>query len=392
MSVITIIKNELRLIIRNRVNLIVLITMPIAMIALMGYALKPFFNAGEKGIEKFNLFYVNNDKGYIGKSIDEFIKGEGSKYFNLIKPDSEDMEHELIEKNINEAVVIPEGLTDKLNRGIEANIIHISSGKDIISNSVVRSFLENFKDTVNTGIGIESTIKGYDLNTFEASSVQGDLIRKYGTSFVNAVELNSQGADKLGSFQYFSVSMLVFFLLTSGMGLGVGIADDRQDRIYSRISSYPVTSSHYLLGKALGNGIIGILQAAMIIVFTSLVFHVNWGNNHVGIAVVVVAVLFSSSGMSVILSNFLNSSKALSTALIVIYWSITFISGAFAPVPALEPMGRFTMNKWAFNAITSFMAGGGFKNAAGSLTMLIALCLVLWMIGLLLYKRRISNE
>jgi ABC-2 type transport system permease protein len=130
----------------------------------------------------------------------------------------------------------------------------------------------------------------------------------------------------------------------------------------------------------------------MVIVFTSLVFHVNWGNNYIGIAVVVIAVLFSSSGLAVILSSFLSSSKALSTALIVIYWSITFVSGAFAPVPALEPIGRFTLNKWAFNAITSFMAGGGFKNAAGYLTMLILLCMVLWMIGILLYKRRASNE
>lgn len=392
MNVITIIKNELKLMIRNRVNFIILLVMPIAMIALMGYALKPFFTAGEKGIEKFNLLYVNNDNGYIGKSIDEFIKGEGSRYFNLVKPDSEDIEGQLLSRNMDEAIVIPEGLTDKLAGGKEASIMHISSGKNIISNNVVKSFLVNFKDTANIGMSIENIIKEYDLNTFEAASIKADLARKYGTSFVNTKELNKQEASKLGSFQYFSVSMLIFFLLTSGMGLGIGIVDDRTDRLYSRINSYPVTSNQYLFGKALGNGVIGILQAAMIIVFTSLVFKVNWGNNYAGIAVVVTAVLFSSSGLAVILSSFLNSSKALSTALIVIYWSITFISGAFAPVPAFEPIGRFTMNKWAFEAIASFMAGKGFVYAVNYLLMLIGLCLILWMIGIILYKRRAANE
>lgn len=392
MNVITIIKNELKLIVRNRVNFIILLTMPIAMIALMGYALKPFFSVEEKGIEKFDVLYINNDQGSVGRSIDEFIRGEGNLYFNLVKSDSQDIESELLKKNLEEAIVVPEGLTEKLARGEEASLIHISSGKNIITNSAVESFLGAFKDTTNLSMNIESVINSYGLSTQNAASIQVDLIRKYGTSFVNTGSISKQEPIKLGSFQYFSVSMLIFFLLTSGMGLGIGIIDDRAEKLYSRISSYPVTSNQYLLGKALGNGVIGIFQAAIIIIFTSLVFKVDWGNNYPGIAIVAAAVLFCSSGLAVILSNLVNSSKALSTALIVIYWSITFISGAFAPIPAFEPAGRFTLNKWAFEAITGFMAGKGFGYAANYLLMLISLCLGLWMIGIVLYRRRAANE
>lgn len=392
MNVMTIIKNELKLMIRDKVNLIILLTVPIAMIGLMGYALKPFFTAEEKGIKQFELLYANYDNGYMGKSMDEFMKGEGSKYFKLVPPDSEDMEGELASKNIDEAVIIPKGLTDKLLAGEESYIVYLSSGKNTISNSVVKSFLDSFRDEINTSMTIEAAVKKYGLSTQEVSKIQAKLTGNLGTSFVNTKELGSNGSTKLGSFQYYSVSMLIFFLLTSGMGLGIGIVNDRAEKIYSRISSYPVTRSQYLLGKALGNGIIGILQAAIIIAFTSLVFKVNWGNNYLGIGIAVIAVLFSSSGLAVILSSRLNSSKALSTALIIIYWAITFISGAFAPVPAFEGIGRFTMNKWAFEAITSFMAGKGFAAAAGYLAMLLSLCLILWVTGIMLYKRRASYE
>lgn len=392
MNVITIIKNELKLIIRSRVNFIILLTMPIAMIALMGYALKPLFTAEEKGIQKFDLLYINNDNGYIGKSIDDFIRGDGGKYFNLVEPDSENMESELLSKGIDEAIIIPEGLTEKFAHGEEVSLIHLSTGKNTISNSVVKSILGSFKDITNEAIGLQSVISSYDINNLDASNIQEAVISKYGINFINTKDASEQEPVKLSSFQYFSVSMLVFFLLTSGMGLGIGIVDDRKDKLYSRISSYPVTNNQYLLGKALGNGLIGILQAAIIIVFTSLVFNVNWGNNYAGIAAVVIAVLFSSSGLAVIFSSFLNSSKALSTALIILYWGITFISGAFAPVPAFDSISRFTMNKWAFEAITSFMAGKGFANAASYLLMLISLCLILWMLGIILYKRRVPNE
>lgn len=392
MNVITIIKNELKLMLRNRVNLVILLITPIAMIALMGYALKPFFNVEEKGIEKFDVLYINNDNGPIGRSFDEYIRGEENLYFNIVKADSQDIESELLARGMNEAIVVPEKLTEKLTGGEEVKFIHISSGMDMISNNVVESFLGAFKDTTNVGINIENVIKSYDLNTHEAASIQVDLLRKYGASFVNTRSIGKQEPIKIGSFQYFSVSMLVFFLLTSGMGLGIGILDDRSDRIYSRINSYPVSNNQYLLGKALGNGIIGIFQATIVIIFTSLVFKVNWGNNYLGLAIVVIAVLFSSSGLAVILSNLLNSSKALSTALIVIYWSITFVSGAFAPIPAFEPIGRLTLNKWAFEATTGFMAGKSFGNVANYLLMLISLCLILWMIGIMLYRRRAANE
>lgn len=392
MNVITIIKNELKLMIRDKVNLIILLTVPIAMIALMGYALKPFFTVEQNGIEQFELLYANYDNGYIGKSMDEFMKGEGSKYFKLVPPTSKDLEDELASRDIDEAVVIPKGLTDKLSAGKEADIVHLSTGKNTISNIVVKSFLDSFKDEINTSITIETAVREYDLNAQEVSKILAGMTGNLGNSFVSTRELGSSESTKLGSFQYYSVSMLIFFLLTSGMGLGMGIVNDRTEKLYSRISSYPVTRSQYLLGKALGNGIIGILQAAIIIAFTSLVFKVNWGNNYLGIGIVVIAVLFSSSGLAVILSSRLNSSKALSTALIIIYWAITFISGAFAPVPVFEGIGRFTLNKWAFEAITSFMAGKGVTAAAGYLAMLLSLCLILWLIGIMLYKRRASYE
>ncbi len=392
MKVIAIIMNELKLMIRDRVNLIIMLTIPIAMIALMGYALKPFFTAEEKGIEKFDLLYANYDDGHIGKAMDEFLKGEGSKYFRLVQHDSRDIESELALKNIDEAIVVPSGLTEDIQNGKEVSLIHISSGKNTLSSSVVKAFLEGFKDGTNTNMIIGSAINENKLSAMEASSIQELLQETPSVSFVKERKLGSTGVSKLGSFQFYSVSMLLFFLLTSGMGLGVGIVNERKEKLYSRISSYPVKSSQYLLGKALGNGIIGIVQAAIIITFTSVAFKVDWGKNYLGILIVVMAVLFSSSGFAVILSSKLNSTKAISTALIVVYWAITFISGAFAPVPAFDSIGRFTINRWAFEAITSFMTGGGLAASAGYMAMLLSLCLVLWLVGIMLYKRRAINE
>jgi hypothetical protein len=72
---------------------------------------------------------------------------------------------------------------------------------------------------------------------------------------------------------------------------------------------------------------------------------------------------------------------------------MTFISGAFAPIPAFESIGKFTVNKVAFEAITRFMSGEGFGNTVNYILILITLCLSIWTAGIMLYRRRmVSNE
>jgi hypothetical protein len=76
----------------------------------------------------------------------------------------------------------------------------------------------------------------------------------------------------------------------------------------------------------------------------------------------------------------------------VVLWILTFISGGFSPIPALEGIGKLTFYRWGLDSITNFMAGGSFLEASGNLMMLSALAVILWGAGIFLYRRRFINE
>jgi ABC-2 type transport system permease protein len=402
MKMMTILLNDLKRLTRNPISLILLLAMPVMMIALMGYALKPVFNIETKGIEKFQVLYINKDQGIVGQSFDVFIKGPGNQFLEIVPSEASDAMAALTKEKLPVALSLPADLSEKIRNGEKAGIEIVSTGKDSIKDNVVRSLVEAFINQTNLQAGI---MKGAQSLTSSAQAVpdlaqiETQVISRYGKDFVQtrnitepALSNSIHPALRLTSFQFFAVSMLIFFLLTIGMGLGMNIISDRTDRIFLRIGSYPVTQNQYLMGKTLGNSVTGILQALFIIVFTTYAFRINWGTEYLGLGIVILAVLFTSSGIAVIASSILNSEKALSAGLTVFFWMLTFVSGGFTAIPIFEPLAKFTVNRWAFESITALMMGQGLANITGYLIPLVGLSLVFWMIGVSLYQRRAFHE
>lgn len=392
-NVLSILRHELRILLRNRTSLILLLVMPVAMIALLGYALDPMLHAESKGIEPFPVLYLNNDQGEIGRNFDQYLRGEAGRYFLLVAPESADVEAELLAKNLDEAIILPAALSESVNSGVKVKIQHVSSGENAVHDQVVRSALEGFAQMVSDRAAMTRVAAGQGVGQADVDQIQQALISWLGAGLIKNQQITEpSSASRLDSFQYFSAGMLIFFLLTSGIGLGVRIVDERAEGTFSRIRSFPVTSGQYLLGKALGTATLGLSQATAVIAFTTLVFHVNWGQNFLGLEMVALLVVLASSGLAAICSSWLNSSKALSTALMAVYWTTAFVSGAFVPMPSFTSIAKFTVNKWAFASISGMMNAETWNTLLPGFLVLTMISLALWLLGVTMYRRRVEHE
>lgn len=392
MNTINIALNQLKMTIKSR-QIILLLVLPIIMIFIMGNALKSTFEANNS-IEKFNVLYVNEDTGTIGKSFDAMLLKEAAKYIQVQKTTEKDAKEKVIEGKYDEAIIIPKELSAKVSNGEKCSIKVISSGKDEIKNYVVNSLVSSFSEAVNTNTGL---IEGYSEDipqTDKAEEAQKiiKLQKDFSSSFVAVRSEFQSSLKKLSSFQYFTAGMLLFFMLTSGIGAGNSIIKERSNKINMRINSFPVKKSEYLLGQVLSNVIISVLQAAAIIISSSILFGVSWGTNYLGIAVTVLLIIFTASSLGVLASSIVNSEKALSSGLTIILWFIVFLGGGFSDFPDLEPIGKFTFYKWGFNALADFICGKSINYAADKLIMLTVLMVVLWAAALVLFKGRTGNE
>ncbi|HEX3015960.1 MAG TPA: ABC transporter permease [Desulfobacteria bacterium] len=382
MTFITLVLNDLKN--RNKVTFILLFVMPLVMIALMSYAMRPVFESG-KHSPPVLLLYSNEDKGTAGIALDQFLSEQ--KTFNLARVNAQRLRTELAGGKFTVAVKVPADFSAKLNRGKQADIEVIQSGGDQQQEEITKSLIESFVSTYNTETGIAHALQ--TANNSAGKSVSPPQ-QAGGQNFVRLTEIGLTA--KLSSYQYFAASMLVFFLLTTGMGIGVTLINERQEIIFQRILAFPVTRIQYLLSKVASNIILAGLQAATIILFTHFAFKVDWGTSLPGLILTIGSVVAVSAAIGIVFSNLVNSTKALTTALTLLFWFMTFISGGFTGKSMLARAGDFTVNKWAFTALANVMLGKGTGEIIGFLIPLFVAALVLWLIGIITYHRRVAYE
>jgi ABC-2 type transport system permease protein len=391
MNILNIVFKDLKIIIKNKMVLILLLVMPVLMIALMGYALKPVFEIEDK-IEKFEILYSNEDRGELGKNFYNYLKNEGKDLFNVNSINTEKIEGKISDEKYNIAIVVLNTHTQYEANVENTTIKIISSGRNPVEEAVVTSFIKTYTQAVNRGIGLA---KIHQENTEDSeliiNTILHDTQTKYGMTFVKSQQIDKGITNNITSYQFFATSMLIFFLLTSGMGLGGDLIDDRENKTFKRIHSFPIKQREYLIGKIIGNGFISIIQAIFIMLFARWLFKVEWGNQMGGLFLIVILIIFISSALGVIFSSLFNSSKALTSAMTVFIWLMTFVSGGFtvSPIGIFE---KFTINKWAFDGIIRLIKGNSLIDIWVNLTILIIIATILWVIGVTLYNRRKTYE
>lgn len=393
MKILAFTLNELRLFWRSKLDLLLLLFLPPIMIGLMGFALGPIFS-GNNAIERFPVIYINQDQGQIGRAFDSFLQNEGSKYLELVDGTGQDP-HDLVNrKKYPVAIIVPEELTEKLLKGEQGSIEVFGTGRDVFKENLVNSLIGAFASRYNSQVAL--TQKYLELMpAIEASTVIDtfdNVTNRYGTDFVRVTNEVSENGQELSSFQFFSASFLIFFLLVSGTGMGSRIINEISDGTYQRIHAYPVKSSQYLLGKILGNGLVAVVQALAIILATRFLFDINWGENLLGLGMTVLLVILISSALAIVLASIVPSAKAVNSAGIIIVWLMTFLSGGFTSFIFSENLAKLTINKWAFDSLKRLMKGASLDGIGQNLVILLGLAIFLWLLGISLINRRMAHE
>lgn len=398
---------ELKQMVKSPVNMVLLLIMPVMMIALMGFAMKPIFNMQkDQPMGSFKVLCTIEDVGTLGQGASgtgdgfeapgliSYLKATG-----LVEPvmtTRNSLVEQLISGEYPAAVIIPRGFYEKVAAGEKTQMEIMMAGKDTQKEEIISLLVGNYVQSLNTHSVMVRALTSQNRSQAAAIVTAGEILTgiqsRYQNSFNTLTLVEKPLWERMGSEPYFAVNMLVFFILAVGTGLGAGIVGDRQTRLYTRITSYPVRLSGYFAGKALSTMAMGMIQASFIVIITGLFMKVQWGKEWLGLALVVFLVILFSSGVAILLSGFVQSVKAVSAGLTVVFWIMTFIGGGFFPIPALASVSRYTVNKLAFEAIGGFMSGSSVLTEWKPILMLAAVSSLVFATGVLCYKRRALYE
>lgn len=184
-----------------------------------------------------------------------------------------------------------------------------------------------------------------------------------------AIETTTVGVDQLarefaglGRFDLGASSQLWLFTFLTSLAGSAALIQIRQLGIATRVLSTPTSLASMVLGLAGGRFAIALLQALYIVVATTLVFGVSWGDP-LGAAVVIVLFTAVSAGAGMLVgATFRNDSQASGIG-VGLGIGLAALGGAMVPIElfpdAMRTVARVTPHAWAGEAMAELVRRGG---------------------------------
>ncbi|QQZ62171.1 ABC transporter permease [Paenibacillus sonchi] len=372
MNIWTIMTYELRRLFRSRSMLLNMFLLPLVLIFLLGASLSGVVGVkSATKIEPVRVAVVNPTGEGQSAMIAAFLKLPDIQKV-IVPQDAESRqaaESGLRTGKYGYAVIVPDGFDSEVQQGGKAQLEFIL-GKNHTDNLTAGTAFDNFLSTVNYKQAAAAALGPQALAVAAPSSGDREAV-KLG-------DLNNGGRTYTAS-QFYAASMLLMFLLYSGMTVTNSLFSEKDNHTLHRINSMPVKASELFIGKMLGVGIVSIIQCTAIILLSDWLFGVYWGNRPGLLLLFCLLMIIASMTMSIVVSIFSKTAAGARSIISVITVGMTFISGGMAPLPDswVNTLGAFTINHWVLQAIIRMMLHSGLPQLTPNLLMISVICLVM---------------
>lgn len=314
MNIITIALVDMKRVLRDKKTLMYMLLLPIILISILGTALGSVFSVNS--LEKINVGYINEDKGDLSKSFDEFLEyKEIKEILNYKKIVSlEEGQNLLEDKKISAIVHITKDYSKTLKENNETliEIIGIDSGS--FSYTVVKNVIESYIEYANSYMAISNIeakkveFKKYDIIKNESIETKGNMPR---------------------AIDYYAVTMMVMIILYGSSYGTQFMVELKSLPIGKRISAAPINAREMVIGKALAAIMSMSFQVLALIGFSKYVYKANFGEDMKTILFICFTLIVFSITLGVVLTSIFDNELLANKVLGLLIPISTLLSGGY---------------------------------------------------------------
>ncbi len=152
---------------------------------------------------------------------------------------------------------------------------------------------------------------------------------------------------------------VTFLLLGMLLGVGIGLADERDWGMLYRLSASPVSAASLITGKVLSRFAVGMVQMAILFAFGRLVFAVSLGPSWPALGLVIAGISFAAASLGLLVAALSPSRDAVLPLGTIAVMGMAAIGGCWWPI-TLEPQwlqnaAHLFPTTWAMEAFNDLM-------------------------------------
>ncbi|MEH7344720.1 ABC transporter permease [Bacillus sp. JJ1532] len=168
--------------------------------------------------------------------------------------------------------------------------------------------------------------------------------------------------NNLNRMSYSSAGFSIMFVMMVMLSVTGALIEARNMGIWSRLFTTPTSKFHVMFGYFLSFFTIGWIQFFLLIVMSSVIFDVKWGDP-VGLLVLISSLLLSVIGLGLAIAAFAKTAEqqnAIGTLIIV---STCMLGGVYWPTSIMpefmQSIANFVPQSWAIEGFTALNGSGG---------------------------------
>lgn len=367
--------NTIKVTFRNKSNIFVYLILPvIAIVFLMNVM-------GGDGSGSVKVGIVNNDKGILSENMVKYLEGTGR--FENIPVKEEEISDKVVNKKIDLAMIIPEDFEEGIyNNNYKAVKIVSIKGQE------VTAWIENYSNLyIKNLLDISKAAKG-NKDTFNK------IYNKYenGELTFKVEKLQDQSLNKgltQQGFGFFIMFLMISSTLTANL-----ILKDKQERVYQRICSTPVSSKVYLLGNVIASLFIITTQIILAMIAVKYILKIDTYIPAHQLFLVLFTFGIVIIGFGMLIVAFSRSSAESGSLSTLIITPTCMLGGCLWPLSLmpeqLQKVANFIPQRWAIDAIAKLQEGASLEGIGLNISILLGFALLFFIVSA--YKMKSTEK
>ena len=189
--------------------------------------------------------------------------------------------------------------------------------------------------------------------------------------------MTSLGERKtFGSMDYYGTAMIVLFVLYAVLPPFYSISNERKIGTGNRMLSSPFKKYEFFMGKFFGGMVLTILQLGVVVVVSTFVFGVNWGNRPILPMMLLLSEIVMATSIGICFGLVIKNEGTAASLVHTLIVLFGFFGGTYIPlsqVEGLAEVGRYFSPIWW---IIGGMNNQIYLNDTTMLMQALAICLV----------------
>ncbi len=406
---------DLTLAFRDRAALILMLAAPFVLTVGLGFVTGRLGGGSSAGVSDIPVILVNQDGGQLGNALVDVFRSEDLA--GLLAPtvleDPALARQRVDADEAAAAVIIPPGFSESIipaagamsGPGAAAEVVQIvlySNPGRPTSVGVIQTILEGFLSQVEVGrvageVVVTQLITQGLIEVQDAARVGGEVGARMAGAAGRSTSITLRGVSEGGEAVQFDVlaymapgMALMFLMFTVSYG-GRTLLTERAQGTLPRLLVSPTSTPQVLGGKVLGIYLTGAAQVLILILASTLLFQLNWGDP-LAVLVLVLAAVVGAVGWAMLITALAKTPGQVSTVGSAVMLTFGILGGSFF---SLESMPRWfvlvskvTPNAWGLDGFTTLALGGRLGDVLGPVLALLAMGAALFAIAASIISRR----